>query len=500
MKKYLNKLLASFLLLLPVVSFGQLPSTGVCVGSTIPLFDSISGGVWSSSNACATISGVGVVAGITVGTDTIKYIVSNGCGADTAMIIINVTPLPNAGSITGISTVLVGSFTNLSDTASSGVWSASNTNATVSGGFVTGITVGCDTISYSVSGVCGAASTIKIITINPIPNAGNINGSSNVCVGSVITLTDTLGIGSWSCTNSNATVSAGLVTGINAGIDTIRYVVANAGGNDTAMLVITINANPSKPVLNTNGPIVVCTGTLFQNYGTNIAAQAGIKYIWSTVNAVVWATGNNGQNALISFPDPGNALVILSANLIGTMCTSSDSTAVSVETAVAIIPEVFYFQYNFVCRPADLDAYQWGYDDIITLASTTIPGAINQDYLNANPDFENKYYWVNTIENGCLQKTYYNTPLAIQNINNTGLTEIVVYPNPTDEFINVRLNTTLVDEMQIDVVNITGQKFATTIAINNTATINMASSPAGFYIVNCYRNGIKIATARFIKK
>jgi len=70
-------------------SAGTITSTGseildtICIGNTITLSDTATGGSWSGSNANATISG-GIVSGISAGADTIRYVVSNSCGTDTA--------------------------------------------------------------------------------------------------------------------------------------------------------------------------------------------------------------------------------------------------------------------------------------------------------------------------------------------------------------------------------------------------------------------------------
>ena len=55
----------------------------VCATFTVTLADAAAGGTWGSSNATATVAG-GVVSGITPGTDTIFYMVTNVCGTDTA--------------------------------------------------------------------------------------------------------------------------------------------------------------------------------------------------------------------------------------------------------------------------------------------------------------------------------------------------------------------------------------------------------------------------------
>ena len=472
---------------------------GVCMGTPTTFTNDATGGIWTTSNANATIEG-GIVNGVQPGSDTIRYTVTNMCGVGIATTTITIQPLPVAGPITGSPYVSIGNTTTLADTTASCVWLSSNGNATVFGGIVTGIGSGIDTISYLVSNACGTDTASIAVFIKPLPNAGAILGFPNVCVGATVTYTDTVIGGTWVLSNTNAIIAGGVVLGIKEGTDTIGYIVTNAGGTDTATKIISILPTPAKPVISTVSPSSVCTGTLYQNYGANNPPPNGVSFIWSAVNAIVWATGGNGQNALISFPDPGIATVVLTASTAGTICTSSDSVNVFVNNTVAIIPQVFYFQYHFVCMPANLFSYQWGYDDVATLRSTTLVGENNQDYLNADPDFTGKYYWVNTGENGCIQKTYYNTPVAIQNIGKTEVADITVFPNPAHELVTVRINNWVTAAATIELLNLEGQKLGAVQTANNQATISLENYPSGFYLINCYQNGTKIGTAKFIKK
>ena len=243
------------------VTVHSLPSAGsitgtssVCAGSTITLIDAIAGGAWSSSNASATVSG-GIVTGVSAGIDTISYSVTNMCGIATASKTITVNPLPSAGTIMGSSNVCVGSTITLTDVAPGGVWNSSNATAIVSGGIVTGVSAGADTINYTVTNMCGIATTNKTITINQLPSAGTITGLSNVCVGSIIILTDTITGGLWSSSNATAIISGGMVTGVSAGIDTISYTVTNICGSVSVNAIIKINYSDS-PIIIKNGNVL----------------------------------------------------------------------------------------------------------------------------------------------------------------------------------------------------------------------------------------------------
>lgn len=212
----------------------------VCVGKTLALSDSVTGGTWSSSNtsmATVTVTG-GVVTGVASGTIKITYTLSAGCRD-----IMEMTVNPAAATITGTTAVCVGSSITLSTTNTDGSWSSSNTSlATVDmDGNVTGVTAGSVIISYILPTGCYAT---KSITVRPLPAA--IGGPTSVCLGSTITLTDaTSGGQSWtSSITTVATVGSlnGVVTGVSEGTTTITYTLTTGCSTST---VITVNPLPS---------------------------------------------------------------------------------------------------------------------------------------------------------------------------------------------------------------------------------------------------------------
>jgi len=134
-----------------------------------------------------------------------------------------------------------GSSVVLMDSVAGGVWSSGSAVAIVSGGTITGISAGTDTIKYRVSNICGATTATKPVTVNPMPAAGNITGTDSLCVGNSVALTENVGGGVWSCSNASATVgSAGVVTGITEGIDTVIYTVSNAWCSADAELAVKV--------------------------------------------------------------------------------------------------------------------------------------------------------------------------------------------------------------------------------------------------------------------
>ena len=136
------------------------------------------------------------------------------------------------------------------------MWSASNPSATVSGGVVTGVAAGVVTISYAVTGSCGAGYATKVITVNNSSISG-INGNTSMCPGSTTTLTDGTTGGTWSMSSLVATIngSTGVVTASSTytGTATVTYTAGGASVTTT----LTVNGNPA-PI---QGAMAECAGT-----------------------------------------------------------------------------------------------------------------------------------------------------------------------------------------------------------------------------------------------
>lgn len=218
----------------------------VCVGASVSLTDTATGGIWSSSPAAgiATISGTGMIYGISAGRDTISYSVSNSCGVAVALFHTTVSPLPFAGTITGASVVCADNTILLSDFAAGGIWAINDTTiATISGaGVVSGMSAGSVMLSYSVTNSCGTAIATKPVTVNPLPEAGTISGNAAICEDSITALIDAVPGGIWSSSNTSIASmdSSGVAMGVTAGTSTISYSVSNSCGTSTATEIVTV--------------------------------------------------------------------------------------------------------------------------------------------------------------------------------------------------------------------------------------------------------------------
>ena len=279
------------------------------------------------------------------------------------------------------------------------------------------------------------------------------------------------------------------------------YTLTANGCVNTQNVVATVNPAASPiPVITTKSPDAVCANTLYQNFGTSLQpSDPSVQFIWTATNASVYATGSNDQYCLVNFPTPGNAVVTVTANVIGFNCYLKDTFAVNVSSSYSEQPVVLYLNnIQFVCLPSNMDTYQWGYDNT-QLDSTILTGEVSQDYVNTAPDFSNKYYWVMTTHNGCTQKTYYKVPVGIEEANGQ-VAAIKLYPNPATDMITVELSGMHTSDITTGIYDITGRRISTTSMIGNKATLSVNGLSAGVYMVDCYHDGIKIATTRFVKK
>ena len=197
-----------------------------------------------------------------------------------------------------------------------------------------------------VSGVCGTVtSNIALVTINPLPSPGIINGGvSGICVGSTETLTNNVSGGVWTSNNTSiATVNAstGAVTGVSAGNVTITYTVTNTFGcTNTTTKIVQIKSLPTAVILPPPAT-QFCIGE-----SMNLQASNAFAYLWSngattqstTVstsgNYTVTVTGNNGCTATSAplaisvIPAPSVGPIVGSSNLcVGSSYSFTSSTA-----------------------------------------------------------------------------------------------------------------------------------------------------------------------------
>ena len=264
----------------------------------------------------------GIVSGASAGTAAISYTVTNSCGSNSVTTNVSVVPSAPAAITGGTSAFCLGAAITLSDATTGGSWSSSNTSIATIGstGIVTGTGGGDAVITYSITNYCGFSFTMATVTVDIVPaTAGVITGPGAVCSGAAITLADSIPGGSWSVSNSNATINGvGVLNGVTAGaVDTATYTVSNICGAISATRAVTINALPVAYIIAGATPVCISAPSLL----TDTAAGG----VWSSLNTGVAMIGSS--TGLVSGIFPGIAIIEYSVN-------NGCSTAVTAEAIV----------------------------------------------------------------------------------------------------------------------------------------------------------------------
>ncbi len=481
--------------------------TIVCEGVSIALahVSGTTSGSWSSSDTSSLrVSSTGTATGVTAGTATVTFTATTAlCGSAYATHAMTIMPQPVTGTISGSSTVCPGSHTTLTDAATGGTWSASNGHATITGGVVSGITPGADTMYYTVTNSCGTRAARLPMTVATLPDAGSISGPAIVCLGTTVTLTDAATGGTWMASSTLATVSGGLVTGIATGSLTIYYSVTNVCGTATVPHAIDVlpNLTPSVTV-SANPGFSVCTGDgiTFTANGLNGGTAPG--YIW-TLNGTDVGSGSS----YYYLPSAGDHL---NCHYISNLaCRTADTVAIPAlltiavsdpveptiditqsTTAVSAIGQVVVFN-AMVTNGGTTPVYQWYVNGI------AVSGATNAvfNYAVSGPS---SVYCILTSNAPCAVSPSVTSPTLGVWADNTGVVnqdatneEMSIFPNPNSGTFSVDIPTHNSDVV-ISITDAAG-KTVKTLNITNTHQLqipmDMTNVAAGVYMVRVETDG-----------
>jgi len=315
----MKKVYLTFLLLfsLSASSYAIAPITGdtvLCLGTTAYFSDSTPGGSWTCDDtSIIKIDLAGKVIPKVAGIVTIYYFV--GLISVTKTITVR-APIP---VITGPTHVCVGETITLSDTLTAGRWSSSDTMVAIinSVGFVHGKSKDSVFITYSYSG-CTTNTVIYVDSIR-IP-APVIAGPTHLCIGSTITLSDTLTHGRWSSSDTViATIdSFGLIHGKRR--DSVLLTYSYYSGCTTRE-VIYVDSIPVPAQILGPSEISPCYPVYFMD-----SVPAGI---WSVSNNLVGSIDTDGHFTIRQY---GTDTVIYTiTSKCGTNFTSFSTTSYSCE-------------------------------------------------------------------------------------------------------------------------------------------------------------------------
>jgi hypothetical protein len=398
-----------------------------------------------------------------VGYDTIIVVVSNTIAFDTAVISIHVAPFINsAGTITGDSSVCVGSTILLSDSLAGGTWSISNLNAIVDDGLVTGESPGLDTISYTVVNSCGAASVSKVITVNPLPFVGTIKGPSELCAGATITLTDSIPGGYWTSANDHTAIDVHppgcFVSGLSAGRDTIRYILADSLCTAVASHPVLVNPLPTAAI--SGGVPHLCIGSAVTLDGQPSGG------VWTIANDHASTALLAGQLILTGMAQGQDTVFYTSSNSCG---TAVDSFFFEVNNLPA--KPLITKTDNILTAPPGYNYYQW------TLNGLPVWQANADTFLMMEPGL---YALRVKNEFGCQAVS---DPVDFKGC---GIDNIAVFPNPSAS----RIFISWCKKVTIRLLTMDGKQLK---LLYNTSEIDLSGLPNANYMMVLFdESGVKI--------
>ncbi len=452
--------------------------SATCVGNSVTLtngHNAIPGlyetANWSATNGVAMVSSTGIVYGVSYGLDTIHFDFGNSCGIVDTTYTVQVDTVLAHGTISGPSQVCVGSWINLTETVSGGIWLSSNTaiaNADFSGN-VTGISQGVVVISYYLSNGCGTSAAKDTITV--FSGAAEITGNDSVGIGSTNALYDATVGGTWSTTAATITVNgtSGVVTGVSAGSAEVTYTVTNICGTTYATMVI-YSGNPSAGTI--HGADSVCLGFTITLSDNTTGGS------WTTSNDTIATVSSTGVVTGLA-----HGVAHITYTITNGFGTATAVTAVFVNKAPhdsIVVPGIFslggsytLFGYpaaggtwsssnhtvgNFIGSPGFFVIYGSG-TDTITFSAHNTCGTTDTSFVINIPYIAG----VNQVANAA--------------------SELNVYPNPSTGEFMINLVSGITEPAVVRITNIVGEKVKEFTMSTNQASALKLDQPDGIYFL-----------------
>jgi len=367
-------------------------------------------------------------------------------GCDSVLtLVVTLKTLPYT-TITGNTSLCEGESTSLSaNGGTSYVWSDSST-----GNSITVNQSGIYTVTATNAEGCSNTANITV-TVNPSPTI-TIAGNTTLCAGNSTTLTATGADSySWSTGDNTAAVSIS-----EFGIYTVTG-TTTAGCSGTAEVTVLVS---QLPVITITGETDICAGE-----STTLTANGGETYLWSD--------GTTGSTLTVNM---AGTYQVIGYNAAG--CNAMASATVNVwqpaTSEFSIVTEEPCYSWNNIdyCTSGDYTQTLQtihGCDSIVTLHLTITVGIDDYD-LGAS---------------------------------------MTVYPNPTNDIINVRctMYNVQVGTMEFHVFDAFGRRLRSTDGVETqnfaslqTVQIDLSRYASGVYFVKAVADGNVVAVKKVVKQ
>lgn len=468
----------------PIISVSVPSSYGhyypLCSGNTATLTVNLTQGtfLWSNGDT-GTQTDV-----VSTGFYSVVNTQPNGCKAYSLPVDIQVhgaTP----GGISGNTTICSGTVNTYSITPVNGAsdytwilpqgWTGTSTSNKIN----TTSSTTSGNISVTATSICGT-SGVQTINVNvgssSIATPGAISGNNTICSGSSNTYSITAinGASSYTWTLPSGWIGSSTTNSINITANTTSGNISVKGNSGcststTRTSTITVNASSSGTPGSISGNVTVCSGSS-NTYSIN-AINSTATYIWTLPPGWTGSSTSTSINVIAS--SIGGNISVTENGLCG-LYTPKTITVPTIDNTVTQMGDTL----NSNTANANYQWFDCGNNNAI------IANATNQDFI---PTVSGTYAVIIT-KNSCMDTSVCNNFVMTGIVNVTAGTDLSVFPNPTDNIINVNYKSNeLSGSFSLEIKNIIGQTIYTS-AISSfqgeyKKAIDLSEENPGIYFV-----------------
>lgn len=375
-------------------------------------------------------------------------------------------------------------------TSGTGIFSDANALNTRYSPSAEDIAAGNVVLTLNISnGVCDVHTSDVPLTINPKPFV-TISGATIACQNQadvIYTAGSSTNTYAWEAVGgtitSGTTANEVTVTWTEAGLGTVYVTETNEFGcSQTASYEVTLNAAPAPSI---SGNAAVCANSTNALYATTMVE--GNTYTWNITGGTI-ISGGTSNEVSVDWGENGTGTLNLVETNTANQCSTSLDYAVAIASPVVNLGQdtTICINHSFVLKAAPgYASYTW------STGATTPDITINgEQYTVASV---NNFEVTVTDAQGCQTvESIAVTIDACTGIGENPVSEISIYPNPTNGEFNLIFSEDLAGEANIKVVDLTGKvlfnRSINVTRINQTETFNVTGLSSGLYFIRVESN------------
>lgn len=452
----------------PTITAGE---TTICAGSSTDLTSSYAtGNEWSTNATTASISVN------SAGSYSVTHTDANGCSATSLPTAITVQSLPviSQGTLTTPSTCGTATGAIQVNGSGSGDVSWSGTASGTANGVtlpysISGLAAGSYNIVFTSTAGCGS-NTLNVALSDPTPPATptiTVNGSTTFCQGESVELVSSEATGNtWS---NSLTTSSIVVT--TAGTYSVTFTDVSGCSASSTPVVVTVNTNPTAPVVTPNGATSFCDG-------------GSVTLVSSVSTGIEWSTGAT-SNSIVANATDDYFVTVTDGN-------GCEATSNVVSVTENTLPTVTFAALGSICDDA---------------AAITLTGGSPSGGVYSGPGVSGGTFnpatagvgahvitYVYEDGNGCEgSATSSITVDGCSSLLESLLANLKVYPNPSNGILMIELE----GDFSFELMDARG-RLVESGSTSNSVELNIVNYNSGIYFVNVTSNEMS-TTIRVVK-